>query len=229
MIRKLFGVLAVILFTASPLQAQLYQWVDENGVKHFSNTPPPEGATVVREYEEVKSAPAAESGGESESESGAGPESGGEREAEAAQASPPEEPVLIEPAGESEEQSGAVAEGAGEEGESGDVDEAGTSVGAVPPDAGESSATEQESALSPAAGPAAVDELIAQERDRLEITIAQLNRQLEEAQTARDRGSSYDVEQWNERIEQIRSQIEEEKSQSEARIDQIRKTAGSQP
>ena len=59
--------------------------------------------------------------------------------------------------------------------------------------------------------------------------MAQLNRQLEEAQTARDRGSSDDTERWNKMIEQLRAQIEKEKSRTEARIEQIRSQSGSQP
>ena len=33
--------------------ADLYQWTDENGVKHFSNTPPAADADSVRQMEEV--------------------------------------------------------------------------------------------------------------------------------------------------------------------------------
>ena len=229
MIRKLSGVLAILLITAWPLQAQVYQWVDENGVKHYSNSSPPEGATDIREYQEVKSEAAAEASGESESEPSTGLETGGGGAVQTTEEPPPESPVLTQPAGVGVEQGAAADEIAGDEDQTGSADEAGNSEEAAAADTGESPDTEEEITESPVTSRAAADELIEQERDRLEITIAQLSRQLEEAQTARDRGSSYDVEQWNTKIEQLRSQIEEEKSRSEARIEQIRKNAGSQP
>jgi hypothetical protein len=34
------------LFCAPQLDAEIYQWVDENGVKHYSNTPPAEAGNV---------------------------------------------------------------------------------------------------------------------------------------------------------------------------------------
>jgi len=47
-------VLLVIVFLPSVCCADLYQWTDENGVKHFSNTPPPEAAGAVRQMEELE-------------------------------------------------------------------------------------------------------------------------------------------------------------------------------
>lgn len=50
-------VVCVLLCPASSAMADLYQWTDENGVKHFSNTPPPgmgdmpEQVTTRREEE----------------------------------------------------------------------------------------------------------------------------------------------------------------------------------
>jgi len=46
-------ILFIVLFTPSLCCADLYQWTDENGVKHFSNTPPADTAGSVRQMEEV--------------------------------------------------------------------------------------------------------------------------------------------------------------------------------
>jgi hypothetical protein len=35
------------------MSEQVYSWIDEHGVKHFTNYPPPKGATVVEETEEL--------------------------------------------------------------------------------------------------------------------------------------------------------------------------------
>ena len=35
------------------MSEQVYTWIDEHGVKHFTNDPPPEGATVVEKIEEL--------------------------------------------------------------------------------------------------------------------------------------------------------------------------------
>jgi hypothetical protein len=90
MIGKLLGALAIFLIAAWPLQAQVYQWVDENGVKHYSNSLPPEHITDVREVEEMKSGPADERPSEGEQESSAEAEGGGSAE-EAGEAEPVEE------------------------------------------------------------------------------------------------------------------------------------------
>ena len=34
----------ILIFLALPVQAELYKWVDDNGVTHFSNTAPPKHA-----------------------------------------------------------------------------------------------------------------------------------------------------------------------------------------
>lgn len=34
--------------------AQLYHWIDENGVKRFSNEPPPEGVEIIDKEKEIK-------------------------------------------------------------------------------------------------------------------------------------------------------------------------------
>lgn len=194
MIRIFLGILAFSLITAPPLAAQVYQWVDKNGVKHYSNSPPPEGAADVREYNEVKSGVPAETPGEGEDKSGSAVEAAGEED----------ETAQTEPADDGPESTASGTEGPAD-----------TEV--------------EETSENPTTGRAREGELVEQETDRLEVKMAQLNRRLEEAQTARDRGSSYDVEQWNKQIEQIQSEIEKEKGRSEARIEQIRKKTGSQP
>ena len=224
--RKLLGALVVFLFLASPLRAQVYQWVDEKGVKHYSNTPPPQGVTEVREYNEVKSQAPPETSGGGETEGRPEVESGGEAEAASPEEPAAESPDLAEPPGEEEEQSTTEVEGVEETDE---VEEGGDLEEATEPEIEETIDTEQESPESPITGRTDENELIEQERDRLEIRIAQLNRRLEEAQIARDRGPSSDAEQWDERIEQIQSEIEEENSRSAIRIEQIRSRSGSQP
>jgi hypothetical protein len=47
-------VLIVSLSLAVPVFAQIYEWVDENGVKRFSNEPPPESAVNVKATEELE-------------------------------------------------------------------------------------------------------------------------------------------------------------------------------
>ncbi len=43
--------------TASGLEAEIYTWTDENGVRHYSNTPPPERATQVKTAREIAPSP----------------------------------------------------------------------------------------------------------------------------------------------------------------------------
>ena len=49
------------VLTASGIQAEIYSWTDENGVKHFSHTPPPEGTAQVKTSREISASPAATS------------------------------------------------------------------------------------------------------------------------------------------------------------------------
>ena len=54
----------VIIFMMSALigssgQAEIYSWTDENGVKHYSHTPPTEGTSPVKTATEIKSDPSA--------------------------------------------------------------------------------------------------------------------------------------------------------------------------
>jgi hypothetical protein len=55
---------AVIIFMISALigsgvQAEIYSWTDENGVKHYSHTPPAERSIAVKTVPEIKSDPSA--------------------------------------------------------------------------------------------------------------------------------------------------------------------------
>jgi len=52
---KLLAVVLVICFCTSNLDAKIYIWTDTNGVKHYSNTPPPKDAKVIEERQESKS------------------------------------------------------------------------------------------------------------------------------------------------------------------------------
>jgi len=47
--------LIIVLMVAVPcaLAGQVYEWIDENGVKHFTNEPPPPGATIVGQDKEI--------------------------------------------------------------------------------------------------------------------------------------------------------------------------------
>lgn len=278
MIRALYGMLAVLLILASPLQAQLYQWTDEKGVKHFSNSPPPEDAADVRQYEEVKNETESETPGESpalsspegqlpveseevigaggetaESESetpgespvlpspeeqltaedeeviGAEGETAGEVEAETTGQLPAEDEEQPQPTGEEEVFADSEGEGAGEEAETGETEDIDEEEEGAFPDLEADTDIDKEAPGTAATSEARANELIEQEMDRLEIRITQLNSRLEEAQVARDRGSSYEREEWNKRIEQIQSEIENEISRSDARIAQIRLNAGMQP
>ena len=49
------------VLTASGIQAEIYSWTDENGVKHFSHTPPPEGTAQIKTSREISASPAATS------------------------------------------------------------------------------------------------------------------------------------------------------------------------
>ena len=49
------------VLTASGIQAEIYSWTDEKGVKHFSHTPPPEGMAQVKASREISASPAATS------------------------------------------------------------------------------------------------------------------------------------------------------------------------
>ena len=55
----IFSTILIVLFGSSALYAEIYEWVDEHGVKRYSNVPPPENQdskVVFEEYEHDKSA-----------------------------------------------------------------------------------------------------------------------------------------------------------------------------
>lgn len=59
---KSIAMVMVFLFailTASGVQAEIYSWTDENGVKHYSHTPPPEGTAQVKTSGEISGSPQA--------------------------------------------------------------------------------------------------------------------------------------------------------------------------
>ncbi len=55
-----FAVLAVVLITGLVQAGTVYQWTDENGVRHFSNTGPPDNAARVSVTHETISPPTPE-------------------------------------------------------------------------------------------------------------------------------------------------------------------------
>ena len=50
---KLLLFIAAGVLIAGSLQADIYEWTDENGVKHFTNYAPPDDATILMKTEEV--------------------------------------------------------------------------------------------------------------------------------------------------------------------------------
>lgn len=56
---KIFQILAIVLLVsciwALPEAGEIYEWIDENGVKHFSEEPPPKGSKIVKEIKEIPS------------------------------------------------------------------------------------------------------------------------------------------------------------------------------
>lgn len=50
---KIFLLVAAGCLIAGSLQADIYEWTDANGVKHFTNYAPPQAATVLMKTEEV--------------------------------------------------------------------------------------------------------------------------------------------------------------------------------
>ena len=50
---KLFFIVTVSYFIATPLYADIYEWTDENGVRHFTNYAPPAAAKILIKTEEV--------------------------------------------------------------------------------------------------------------------------------------------------------------------------------
>ena len=50
---KIFFLVAAGCFITGSLQADIYEWTDANGVKHFTNYAPPEDARILMKTEEV--------------------------------------------------------------------------------------------------------------------------------------------------------------------------------
>ncbi len=65
--KHLISVILAILCIPAVISASVYTWTDSDGVKHFSQEPPPEGATNVAIEEEIKHDPSAEAKGFSRS------------------------------------------------------------------------------------------------------------------------------------------------------------------
>jgi len=51
---SLLAALITVFFMPHLTSAEIYSWVDENGVKHFSNEPPPEGVKILNQTKEIK-------------------------------------------------------------------------------------------------------------------------------------------------------------------------------
>ena len=49
-----FAITLTVLGVANPNAAEVYTWTDENGVKHFSDTPPPDAKGVKPGFKEYK-------------------------------------------------------------------------------------------------------------------------------------------------------------------------------
>ena len=50
---KLLLLIAGVCLLAGPLYADIYEWTDENGVKHFTNYAPPDDATILIKTQEL--------------------------------------------------------------------------------------------------------------------------------------------------------------------------------
>ena len=60
---KLLGICLVVVFTClgfSRLGAEIYYWTDEDGVKHYSNDPPPAKNVSIETAEEIPNDPLAD-------------------------------------------------------------------------------------------------------------------------------------------------------------------------
>jgi hypothetical protein len=54
--RSAIAVIGLVFFVSavSAVQAEMYHWIDENGVKHYSNEAPPVGSGAYRSQKEIK-------------------------------------------------------------------------------------------------------------------------------------------------------------------------------
>lgn len=54
MIQRAFVIAVLVLLILAPgAGAQIYYWIDENGIKHFSSEPPPAGVPVIEKSEQI--------------------------------------------------------------------------------------------------------------------------------------------------------------------------------
>lgn len=53
-IRPYFYTAAMLILVACPAAAEMYHWVDESGVNHFANSPPPAGVKAENSWAETK-------------------------------------------------------------------------------------------------------------------------------------------------------------------------------
>jgi hypothetical protein len=54
------GVFLALVLSIGHAPAKVYVWKDEAGVRHYTDTPPPQGATIIKTFEEVPATPAPE-------------------------------------------------------------------------------------------------------------------------------------------------------------------------
>ena len=134
--------------------AGVYSWIDENGVKHFSNTPPPAGATDVTESKEIEA-----------------------------------KPVTTDPSANN------------------DVSVTDGKTGVGPPE------STPKSAVPPAANRQQGMAQIDQEQKRLAEKLALLNQQIISAEQSRSTSSSYEYQDWTNRIERLKREIAKETEQ----------------
>ena len=55
-----FAVLGILLTAGALAGAEIYEWVDEHGIRRYSNEPPPEGVTVIERAREYRYDPEAD-------------------------------------------------------------------------------------------------------------------------------------------------------------------------
>jgi hypothetical protein len=58
MARYSLWIFLAVLLAAAQASADVYVWTDADGVRHYSNTPPPEDAVILKTYEETPPGPA---------------------------------------------------------------------------------------------------------------------------------------------------------------------------
>ena len=45
--------LMIVCFSLPCFAGQVYEWIDKDGEKHFTNEPPPPGAKIIQEGQEI--------------------------------------------------------------------------------------------------------------------------------------------------------------------------------